>query len=226
MSAKLSKKELKSPDAFQTTFEKVGEDVEENKRRVIIAGTALACAVLLALGIYFYWSYYSGSALKLYAQAQENILKSGDNPQTIAANIPIYQKLMDQYPHTWSGRMAHYHLANIYYQQGDMNRAIASYEAFIAKTRSDKSGVKFLALTSLGYAHEARKDFKDALKYFEQAQKVNHTGFEMMSLRNLARAHEELNDKAKALEYYQKALEITTEPAAKIFIQRKIAALG
>lgn len=226
MAAKLSKKELKSPDAFQTTFEKVGEYVEENKGRVIIAGTALACAVLLALGIYFYWSYYSGSALKLYAQAQENILKSGDNPQTTAANIPIYQKLMDQYSHTWSGRMAHYHLANIYYQQGDMNRAIASYEAFIAKTGSDKSGVKFLALTSLGYAHEARKDFKDALKYFEQAQKVYHTGFEMMSLRNLARAHEELNDKAKALEYYQKALEITTEPAAKIFIQRKIAALG
>lgn len=226
MAAKLSKKELKSPDAFQTTFEKVGEYVEENKGRVIIAGTALACAVLLALGIYFYWSYYSGSALKLYAQAQENILKSGDNPQTTAANIPIYQKLMDQYPHTWSGRMAHYHLANIYYQQGDMNRAIASYEAFIAKTGSDKSGVKFLALTSLGYAHEARKDFKDALKYFEQAQKVYHTGFEMMSLRNLARAHEELNDKAKALEYYQKALAITTEPAAKIFIQRKIAALG
>lgn len=226
MAAKLSKKELKSPDAFQTTFEKVGEYVEENKGRVIIAGTALACAVLLALGIYFYWSYYSSSALKLYAQAQENILKSGDNPQTTAANIPIYQKLMDQYPHTWSGRMAHYHLANIYYQQGDMNRAIVSYEAFIAKTGSDKSGVKFLALTSLGYAHEARKDFKDALKYFEQAQKVYHTGFEMMSLRNLARAHEELNDKVKALEYYQKALEITTEPAAKIFIQRKIAALG
>ena len=47
-----------------------------------------------------------------------------------------------------------------------------------------------------------------------------------MSLRNLARACEELNDKEKALDYYKKALEKTTEPAAKIFIQRKIAALG
>lgn len=226
MAAKLSKKELKSPDAFQNTFEKVGEYVEENKNRVIIAGTALACAVLLALGIYFYWSHYSGAALKLYASAQDNILKSGDNPQTADANIPIFQNLVDQYPHSWGGRMAHYHLANIYYNQGNMDKAIASYEKFIAKTGSDKTGVKFLTLTSLGYAHEAKKDFKEALKYFEQAQKVYHTGFEMMSLRNMARACEELNDKAKALEYYRKALEKTTEPAAKIFIQRKIAALG
>jgi tetratricopeptide (TPR) repeat protein len=226
MAAKLSKKELKSPDAFQTTFEKAGEYVEANKGRVIIAGTALACAVLLVLGIYFYWSYYSGAALKLYAQAQENILKSGDNPQTTASNIPIYQKLTDQYPYTWSGRMAHYHLANIYYQQGNLDKAIVSYEKFIDKTGSDKTGVEFLALTSLGYAHEARKDFKAALKYFEQAQKVYHTGFEVMGLRNLARAHEELNDKAKALNYYKEALEKTTEPATKIFIQRKIAALG
>lgn len=226
MAAKLSKKELKSPDAFQTAFEKVGEYVEENKSRVLIAGTALACAVLLVLGIYFYWSYYSGAALKLYAQAQENILKSGDNPQTADANIPVFQKLTDQYSYTWSGRMAHYHLANIYYNKGDMDRAITSYEKFIAKTGSDKTGVKFLALTSLGYAYEAKKDFRAALKYFEQAQKVYHTGFEMMSLRNLARACEELNDKVKALEYYKKALEKTTEPAARIFIQRKIAALG
>jgi predicted negative regulator of RcsB-dependent stress response len=35
-----------------------------------------------------------------------------------------------------------------------------------------------------------------------------------------------LNDKEKALDYYKKALEKTTEPAAKIFIQRKIATLG
>ncbi|MDD4861680.1 MAG: tetratricopeptide repeat protein, partial [Smithellaceae bacterium] len=135
-------------------------------------------------------------------------------------------ELIDQYPYTWSGRMAYYHLGNIYYQEGEMDKAIRAYEKFVDKTGSDKTGVKFLALTSLGYAYEVKKDFKESLKYFEQAQKAYHTGFEMMGLRNVARAYEALNDKEKALEYYKKALEKTTEPAASIFIKRKISSLS
>jgi tetratricopeptide (TPR) repeat protein len=226
MAAKLSKKELKSPDAFQTTFEKIGEYVSEHKTRVTIVGTALVCAVVIAVGIYFYWNYYSGSALKLYAQAQGNILQSGDNKETNNENIKIFKELIDKYPHSWSGRMAYYHLGNIYYNNGDIVQAINAYEKFVSKAGSDKTGVKFLALTSLGYAYEAKKDFKEALKYFEQAQSGYNTGFEMIGLRNIARAYEALNNKQKALEYYKKALEKTTEPAASIFIKRKISSLS
>lgn len=226
MAAKISKKELKSPDAFQTTFERVGDYVSENKTRVTVIGTALLCAVLIVVGIYFYWSYYSGSALKLYAKAQGNLLTGGENKETINENIKIFNELIDKYPHSWSGRMAYYHLGNIDYQNGEYDRAIKSYEKFISKAGSDKTGVKFLALTSTGYAYEAKKDFKEALKYFEKAQETYKTGFEMIGLRNIARAYEELNNKEKALEYYKKALEKTTEPSATIFLKRKISALS
>jgi predicted negative regulator of RcsB-dependent stress response len=226
MAAKLSKKELKSPDAFQTTFEKAGDYVSENKQRVMIAGTALACAVVIAVGIYFYWSYYSNSALKLYAKVQENVMKSGDNKETVNENIKIFKELIDKYPHSMSGRMAYYHLGNIYYDSGDIDRAISSFQKFVDKSGSDKTGVKFLALTSLGYCYEVKKDYKEALKYFEQAQKTYNVGFEMIGLRNIARTYEEINNKQKALEYYKKALEKTTEPAAAIFIKRKISTLS
>jgi tetratricopeptide (TPR) repeat protein len=226
MAAKLSKKELKSPDAFQTTFEKVGDYVSENRTRVTIIGIALICAVAIASGIYFYWSYYSGSALKLYATAQGNILKSGENKESIDENIAIFKELIDKYPQSWSARIAYYHLGNIYYNRGEIDKAIHSYEKFISKTGTDKTGIKFLALTSLGYAYEAKKDFKDALKYFEEAQNVYNTGFEMIGLRNIARAYEELNNNEKALEYYKKALDKTTDSAASIFLKRKIATLG
>lgn len=226
MAAKLSKKELKSPDAFQTTFEKIGDYVSENRARVMIIGIALICAVGIAAGIYFYWSYYSGSALKLYASAQGNISKSGENKESADLNVGIYKELIDKYPHSWSARLAYYHLGNIYYNNGEIDKAIHSYEKFIAKTGTDKTGVKFLALTSLGYAYEAKKDYKDALKYFEEAQNAYNTGFEMIGFRNIARAYEELNNKEKALEYYKKALEKTTDSAASIFLKRKISALG
>jgi tetratricopeptide (TPR) repeat protein len=226
MAAKLSKKELKSPDVFQSTFERAGDYVSENKTRVAVIGIALFCAVLIAMGIYFYLNHYSTSALRLYAKAQENIIKSGDNKETVNENIKIFKELIDKYPRSWSGRMAYYHLGNIYYNNGELDQAINSYKKFVDKVRTDKTGVKFLALTSMGYSYEAKKDYKEALKYFEEAQSVYNTGFEMIGLRNIARAHEELNNKAKALEYYKKALEKTTEPAATIFIKRKISTLS
>lgn len=226
MSEKISKQELKSPDAFQTTFERIGDYVSANKARVTLIGTALACAGIIAVGIYFYWSHYTSSALKLYATAQGNILKSGDNKDTVNENIKIFNELIDKYSHSWSGRMAYYHLGNIYYQNGEMDKAISSYEKFVSKAGSDKTGIKFLALTSLGYAYEVKKDYKSALKYFEQAQNAYNTGFEMIGLRNIARTYEELNNKEKALEYYKKALEQTKDTSVTIFIKRKISSLS
>jgi len=226
MAAKLSKKELKSPDAFQTTFERVGDYVAENKARVLVAGSALALAVVIAVGIYFYWNYYSTSALKLYTKVQENIMKNGDTKETANENVKIFKELIEKYPYSLSGRMAYYHLGNIYYNTGEIDRAINSYEKFVDKAGSDKTGVKFLALTSLGYSYEVKKDYKQALKYFEQAQSAYNVGFEIMGLRNIARVYEELNDKQKALEFYKKALEKTTEPSAVIFIKRKISSLS
>ena len=226
MTTKLSKKELKSPDAFQTTFERAGDYVSENKSRVIIVGTALTCAVVIAVGIYFYWSYYSNSALKLYAKVQQNIMKSGDNKETVTDNIKIFNELIEKYPHSWSGRMAYYHLGNINYNNGEIDRAIKSFQTFIDKSGTDKTGLRFLALTSLGYCNEVKKDYKEALKYFEQAQNTYHVGFEMIGLRNVARTYEAINNKQKALEFYKKALEKTTEPAATIFIKRKISTLS
>jgi len=135
MAAKLSKQELKSPDVFQSTVERIGDYISDNKARVILSGSALCCAIIIAMGIYFYWNYYSTSALKLYAKAQGNILKSGDNKETINENIKIFQELIEKYPHSWSGRMGYYHLGNIYYNNGEIDKAINSYEQFVDNAR-------------------------------------------------------------------------------------------
>ena len=64
-----------------------------------------------------------------------------------------------------------------------------------------------MALTSMGYCYEDKKDFETALDYFKQAQKSNHIGFEAIGYRNVARIYEQMNEKKKALENYQSALE-------------------
>ena len=110
--------------------------------------------------------------------------------------------MIDKYPSSWGAQMSRYHLGNIYYSRGDLDNAIASYKDFVAAASSDNSGIKFLALTSLGNCYEAKKDLKGALNYFEEAQKTSNIGFESMGYRNIARIYEQLNDKKKALENY------------------------
>ena len=226
MAAKLSKRELEGPDVFQSGIEKLTDYIAENKTRFNVIVAAVVLAIIVAVGIYFYWSNYQTSAVSLYAKAQDNLAKNAEKPEAIKDSIPLFKELIEKYPHSWSAKMAWYHLGNIYYTQSDIDNAITSYKSYIAAATADNAGIKFLTLTSLGYCYENKKDFKSALDYFEQAQKSNNTGFESIGYRNIARIYEQMNDKKKALENYQSALQKTTDPSMALFIKRKIATLS
>ena len=76
MAAKLSKKELKGPDIFQSTFERISDYISENKTRFYAIVTAVVLAAIIAFGIYMYWSNYQSSAREMYAKAQNNMAKN------------------------------------------------------------------------------------------------------------------------------------------------------
>jgi len=225
MAAKLSKKELKGPDAFQSSIETISDYISENKTRFYAIVTAVVLAAIIALGIYMYWSSYQSSAREMYAKAQ-NIARNISTPDDARANIKVYQELIIKYPHSWSARISYYHLGNIYYNLGEIDNAITEYKKFVSSSRSDTAGIKFLVLTSLGYCYEVKKDLKVALEYFEKAQKSDNVGFESIGFRNIARIYEQLNDKKNALENYKNALQKTTDPSMTIFIKRKISSLS
>jgi predicted negative regulator of RcsB-dependent stress response len=225
MAAKMSKQELEGPDFLQSGMERLTDYVEENKTKVYIIAASIGLAILLTAGIYLFWSDYQSSSMKLYVKAQDSLAVSADKPETAKESITLFKQLIEKYPHSWSAKIANYNLGNVYYNQGDIDKAIASYKNYISMAGSDDSGIKFMALTSLGYSYETRKDFKSALDYFEQAQKSN-SGFESIAYRNMARIYEQMNDKKKALESYQNALQKTTDPSMIIFLKRKIASLG
>ncbi len=225
MAAKLSKKELKGPDIFQSTIEVITDYISENKNRFYAIVTAVILASIIAFGIYMYWSYYQSSAREMYAKVQ-NTTRNISTPDDARASIKVYQELINKYPHSWSARISYYHLGNIYYNLGEIDNAITEYKKFISSTRSDAAGIKFLVLTSLGYCYEAKKDLKVALEYFEKAQKSDNIGFESIGFRNIARIYEQLNDKKNALENYKSALQKTTDPSMTIFIKRKISSLS
>lgn len=226
MTAKLSKKELKEPDFFQSGILRITDYISENKTRFYSILATSILAVVIAVGIFLYWNDYQTNAVQIYAKAQTSMLMSRQNPMAASDTMNIFKELIDKYPHSWSARMAYYHLGNIYYGLGELDKAIDSYKKFVSSASTDDAGIKFLALTSLGYCFEAKKDFKAALDYFEQAQKSNNTGFEAIGFRNIARIYEQLNDKKKALENYKRALEMAIDPSMALFIKRKISSLS
>jgi predicted negative regulator of RcsB-dependent stress response len=228
MAAKLSKQELKGPDIFQSTFERIVDYISENKTRFYVIVASIVVAVTIAFGIYLYWNNYQISAAEIYAKAQESMTRGAQtrSPELIKESIKMYKELIDKYPNSWSAQMARYHLGNIYYHTGQIDNAISSYKDFVSSAKSDDNGLKFLALTSLGYCFENTKDIKGALSYFEDAQKASKPGFESIAFRNIGRIYEQLNDKKKALENYQNALPLTTDPSMIIFIKRKISSLS
>lgn len=226
MAAKLSKKELKQPDAFQSTVEVIMNYISENKTRFYAIVTAAVVSAVITFGIYIYWSYYQSSAIDMYAKARNDMIINIGNPDAVRVNIKEFKELIAKYPHSWSARMSHYHLGNLYYSIGELDNAITEYKKFVSSSRSDKAGVKFLTLTSLGYCYEAKQDFKAALEYYEKAQKSDNVGFESIGFRNIARAYELLNDKKNALENYKKALQKTNDPSLTVFIKRKISFLS
>jgi len=226
MAAKLSKKELEGPDIFQSSMERLTDYIAEKKARVYVIVTAIALAIIIAISIYFYWNNYQASAVHLYSKAQDNLANNPGKPEAAQESISLFKELIDKYPHSWSAKIARYNLGNIYYNQGDIDNAINSYKGYISATTADDAGIRFMALTSLGYCYENKNDFKSALSYFEQAQKNNNSGFEAIGYRNIARIYEEMNDKKKAVENYQSALQKTTDPSMILFIKHKIASLG
>jgi predicted negative regulator of RcsB-dependent stress response len=226
MAAKLSKKELKGPDVFQSTIELIMDYISENKNRFYAIVTAVALATIIAFGIYMYWSNYQSSAREMYAKAQNNMARDVSTPDGVRANVKIYQELINKYPHSLSARLSHYHLGNLYYNVGEIDNAITEYKKYVSSSRSENAGITFLALTSLGYCYEGKKDLKAALEYFEKAQKSENVGFESIGFRNIARIYEQLNDKKNALENYKSALQKTTDPSITIFIKRKISSLS
>jgi predicted negative regulator of RcsB-dependent stress response len=226
MAAKMSKQELNEPDAFQSTVELITDYISENTNRFYSIVAAIVIAAVIALGIYMYWSDYQSTARDMYAKAQLSVAKNNETPENAVIKIKIFQELTEKYPHSWSARMAHYHLGNIYYNSGEFDKAITHYNKFISSRISDKAGIKFLALSSIGYCYEGKKDFKEALKYFEKAQKSNNAGFESIGYSNIARAYEQLNDKKNALDNYKKALDKSNNPSSANVIKHKISSLS
>ncbi len=98
MAAKLSKKELKQPDVFQSTFEKIVDYISENTMRFYAIATTVVLTVVIAFGIYLYWSNYQTTAAQIYAKAQASLYQAGDKPGSCSSQCKNFSRINREVP--------------------------------------------------------------------------------------------------------------------------------
>ena len=78
----------------------------------------------------------------------------------------------------------HNGLGKLYYYKQDMNKALPHYEAAYKYNPED-----IALLVSIGYCHELRKEYKQALQYYEKYMKVGKEGTKNYNFAKQAVAH-------------------------------------
>lgn len=163
---KLSRKELKQPDEFQTVVETVRTFFELHLREVLLAAGALIVIAAVVLGVY----YFEARRARLAAERFSQALSQLDEQQYPAAESALRGLAADE-PHRAVGRLANLYLASAYLAQNEPGKARDALRAYLG---SDRAGSLFrdTALNNLAVAYEELGDYKQAADAYRQAAKV------------------------------------------------------
>lgn len=180
----------------------------EKYRKHFLVGTL--CAVILAAGLVVYFQ-------------KDNSSETGSTQATSEPIRPVkFQAPTNEYESA-------IYKADQLLIKSDYDGSIKLLEAALIKT-TDKAQ-QYTLQSKIGYSYKAKGDWKNAIKWFEQAQATGQPAASGLYL-EIAEAAEKADDKPKAIAAYKKVLEQLVNnpsPAAKKIAESyraKIKSLG
>jgi len=224
------KVDLNEPDQLQTMTERLLEYIMERKTYFIAAGSVILGAIIIVLGVYLYSMNYESNAEEVYAKAFNTYsfadVNNGMESDALKNAVVLYEELGRDYPRSDAAALSFYNLGNIFFNIGEMDKAIEAYKSFIKKSPRN-SVLTSLAYYGLGYCYEKKDDYAQSLESFRQSdENLKGKHFKAINYSNIARIYEKMDEPEKALEYYRKVLEYTEDPFMNVLVKGKIAALG
>jgi len=133
----------------------------------------------------------------------------GDGVEARHRGREILERVVEDYKRTKASQAARVLLGQIYYEKGEYDAAINTYDDFLER-RARKPELTAMAWEGLGYAHEAKGDFAKALGCYEKLRDTTVANFQAWAYMGLARCYEKLGEPEKALDAYRALL--TNEP--------------
>ncbi|MFN7134187.1 MAG: tetratricopeptide repeat protein [Myxococcales bacterium] len=233
---KLSRKEIREPDAFQKATAQLGEKMFAHQKAVLgaLAGL-LGLVVLFAIGsqVSAGKKTDAGGAL---ARALETARRpvEGSFDQSTDPELPKFKTHQEKYEElarqldevrqkfggSEAAKTATLYYGDAQFQLGQFDKAIESYEAFL-KNPTGGNATKVLALEGLGYAYEAKKDYAKASEAFGRMKSEAGEGFKDRAAYHQARLLELQGKKEEAAAAYQQIkVDFKDSPTTRAAIDR------
>jgi tetratricopeptide (TPR) repeat protein len=197
---RISRKDLKKRDEFQTFFEDAQDFLKENLKQVLLAAGVVVFVAAVAIGTYTYEHHVARvTADRFYAGL--GALDQKDYATAEAA----FAKLAADEPGRTLGGLAQFYLGACYADQGKLTKARDALNAYV-KQDGEPSMFSNLALAYLGGVYERMGDFKQAEAAYRRAAAIpgpQQTSAQLAVARIMAKR----GDKAGAIKAYQSFLE-------------------
>lgn len=216
---RITRKEIKQPDEFITFSARAIEFAQAHTREIIIGVASVLALSLLIWAVSAYSNKKEAQASLLLAQAQALLqpistqaqagqpvpAEAKSDPEAAAQALALLQDVAENYKRTEASRVARILLGQRYYEEGDYDAAIDTYEAFLKKA-NPKPELKAMAREGLAYAHEAKGDFAQAAVCYEELSKSSLTNVQGWACLGMARCYERLGEEKKATDAYRTLL--------------------
>ncbi|MBP2673783.1 MAG: hypothetical protein H6Q84_623 [Deltaproteobacteria bacterium] len=223
-----TRRDLKGPDEFISTFGRFVEWCKANRSKVVIALIAFHAVLFLYLGTgaYFRWQERkAGTDLWPYLEQAREILAAPAVGATgdIAAVEQSIASLVKQHAGTRAALYGQCSLGSIAFSRGDYEGSAARFREGI-QAGKDVGVVRFLLRKGLAASLEAKGDYAGAAaSYREAAEAAGGPQLATQARFGEARALELSGKKKEAAALYRKIIEENPETRIKDQIDIKIA---
>jgi tetratricopeptide (TPR) repeat protein len=219
------KRDLENPDEFITFWTRLFNIVTEHKIQFSCALTFFCVLIIVAAVTVYYLKQSENKAFFLLQQGiakYQASMKAGNPNKAYQEAEKNFGVILEKYSNRKGGKLARLVYADICYDAGDYDKAIANFSKLL-EDFNDEPFLKNLVLSSLGYSYNAKKDYKTSAKYFEMIVTTPVYTNKDEALFNLGELYAKIGEKDKSLDAFKKILSDHTGSMYTAIAKEKIA---
>ncbi len=206
---RISRKELlKEPDKIFTISSRMFAFILDHQTHFVSGLCVFFAIVSLILGIRYFNEQAEIESFSLMQQAVSKYedLKQKDGPEKAYKDVrEDFQQLLEKHTGKVGAKLARLVSANISYEGGETDMSIELYKRALSDFDKELAFYNQI-LSSLGYCHERKKDFKSAADYFERLAAGADPAIKDEALFNLGRIYSLMGDSERSEDAYRKIL--------------------